>query len=387
MQKKIDPVALTQEFIRCPSITPIEAGALDILEEYLSALGFKIWRKVFTQEGYENVENLYARLGNGAPHLCLAGHLDVVPSGCENLWQFPPFSATIKDGLLFGRGAADMKSGVACLVSAVQEFLIDEFKGSISFLITMDEEGPAVNGIPKMLKWMSKQGEKPDACLLAEPSCPNTFGEAYKIGRRGTLTTYLKINGIQGHVAYPDKADNPLTRLVKILNLLKETKLDDGHEDFPPSNLEITRIYTDNKAENVIAANAEAFFNIRYNTHHSSESLQKWIIDVVEKYAKNYDISFKPNGDPFLAPKDSRLAQSIEKGVACILKQKPKAQTTGGTSDGRFIKDICPVAEFGIVGDTNHKIDEYVKVEDIYKLHQCYVEILKYFFSPALHKL
>ncbi len=381
MNSPIDAVKLTQDFIRCPSITPKEAGSLDILEKYLSALGFKIWRKTFQEKGYEDVENLYARIGEGSPHLCLAGHLDVVPTGDEKLWSHPPFAAHIDNGHLFGRGAADMKSGVACLVSAAQEFLTADFKGSLSFLITMDEEGPAVNGIPKMLGWMKEQGETPDACLLAEPSCPDIFGEAYKIGRRGTLSAHLTVKGVQGHVAYPDKADNPITRLVKILDALKAHKLDNGHENFPPSNLEVTRIYTDNKAENVIAASAEAGFNIRYNTHHSAESLQQWITDIVKSYTHDYALIFKPNGDPFLAPSDSLLAQAIENGVEKVMGQKPKAETTGGTSDGRFIKDICPVAEFGIVGATNHKIDENVKIEDIYKLHQCYVEIFKQFFA------
>ncbi len=382
MQKLTNPVELTKELINCPSVTPIEAGALDILEYHLKAMDFKVYRQVFSQEGYADVENLYAKRGEASPHLCLAGHLDVVPAGDEKLWDSPPFSATIKDGKLYGRGAADMKSGVACLLSAAQEFLRQDFNGSLSFLVTMDEEGPAVNGIPKMLKWMEQQGENPDACLLAEPSCPNIFGEAYKIGRRGTFSTYLKIKGVQGHVAYPDKADNPLTRLVKILDELKSHKLDDGHAHFPPSNLEVTRIYTDNTAENVIASDGEAFFNIRYNTHHTAQTLQKWITEVIEKHASDYDVIFNPNGDPFLAPQNSLLAQAIEKGVERVMGKKPAAETTGGTSDGRFIKDICPVAEFGIVGDTNHKINEHVNVEDIYKLHQCYVEVLKCFFQP-----
>ncbi len=380
MKTPIDPVKLTQEFINCPSVTPKEAGALDVLESYLTPMGFAVERITFSEEGYEDVENLYAKIGEGSPHLCLAGHLDVVPAGNEELWGSPPFYATIKDGLLFGRGAADMKSGVACLVSAVQEFLKQDFQGSLSFLITMDEEGPAVNGIPKMLKWMTQKGEKPDACLLAEPSCPNIFGEAYKIGRRGTFSAHIKVNGVQGHVAYPDKADNPITRLVNILAELKNHKLDDGHAHFPPSNLEVTRIYTDNRAENVIASDAEAFLNIRYNTHHSAASLQSWITEVINKYASDYAVVFNPNGDPFLAPQDSPLALAIEEGVERIMGQKPEGQTTGGTSDGRFIKDICPTAEFGIVGDTNHKINEHVKIEDIYKLHQCYGEILKLFF-------
>lgn len=377
----LDPVKISQEFIRCPSVTPKEAGALDILQDYLTGMGFKVHRITFSEPGYEDVQNIYAEIGSGSPHLCLAGHLDVVPTGDENLWTHPPFAAEIVDDKLYGRGAADMKTGVATFVSAAYEFLQNPFNGTLSFLVTMDEEGPAVNGIPKMLKWMEDNNKKPDACLLSEPSNPDVFGELYRIGRRGTLTTHLTVNGIQGHIAYPDKTDNPITRLVNIVKELKETKLDDGNAFFPPSNLEVTGFYTDNKAENVIPSSARIMFNIRYNTEHTAESLQKWISGVVAKYAKDYKISFNANGDPFIAPKDSPLVKALEAGAKKVLGHSPKADTGGGTSDGRFIKNICPVAEFGIVAATNHQIDEHVLVADIHKLHQCFVAIFKEYFA------
>ncbi|MFV0431952.1 MAG: succinyl-diaminopimelate desuccinylase [Alphaproteobacteria bacterium] len=377
----LDPIKITQELIRCPSVTPNEAGSLDVLEKYLKEMGFDIHRMTFSEDGYEDVQNLYAEIGSGSPHLCLAGHLDVVPTGDESLWTHPPFGAEIVDGHLYGRGAADMKSGVAAFISAVYEFLQQPFKGTISFAITLDEESVAINGTPKLLKWMKENNKKPDACLLSEPSCPDVFGESYRMGRRGTMTTRLTVHGVQGHIAYPDKTDNPITRLTNIVKELKDTRLDDGNDFFPPSNLEVTGFYTDNKAENVIPSSANIMFNIRYNTEHTKESLQEWITSVVKKYAQDYDMSFHPNGDPFIAPKDSSLVKAIEAGVSKVLGSVPKADTGGGTSDGRFIKDICSVAEFGIVAATNHQIDEHVKVEDIQKLHHCFVAIFKEFFA------
>ncbi len=377
----IDPIALSQKLIACPSVTPLEAGALDVLEKYLKDLGFDIIRKVFSQDGYDDVENLYASYGSGSPHFNFAGHLDVVPTGDLSAWQYDPFSATIQDGKLYGRGAADMKTGVACFVSAISSFIKEEFEGKISLLITMDEEGPAVNGIVKMLPFLKEKGEVFDACLLGEPSNPDIFGEYFRIGRRGTLSAAFTIEGKQGHVAYPEKADNPITRLMKILSELKTHKLDDGNEFFPPSNLEVTGVYCDNKAENVIPNSCRAQLNIRYNTEHTAEELKTWIEQTICAYASDYQLTFNHNGDPFVSQKGSSLVRAIEQGVALVLGKPPKGDTGGGTSDGRFIKDYCDIAEFGIVGDTNHQINEHVKLDDIIALKDCYLAILNHYFN------
>lgn len=382
-QKVIDPVALSQELIACPSITPKEAGALDVLEKHLNNLGFDVIRKTFSQDGHDDVENLYASYGKGTPHFNFAGHLDVVPTGDLTAWRHDPFSATIEDGKLYGRGAADMKTGVACFTAAVSSFISKDFDGKISLLITMDEEGPAVNGIVKMLPFLKEKNEIFDSCLLGEPSNPDVFGEYFRIGRRGTLSAKITINGKQGHVAYPDKADNPITKLMQILSELKTHKLDEGNDFFPPSNLEVTGLYCDNSAENVIPNSCQAQLNIRYNTEHTAEELQTWIKNIVANYAKDYKVTFNHNGSPFVSQKDSPLVQAIMQGVSSVLGKPPKADTGGGTSDGRFIKDYCDVAEFGIVGDTNHQIDEHVKIDDIIALKDCYLAILNHYFSKG----
>ncbi len=377
----IDPVELSCELINCPSVTPVDAGVMDVAIKYLQQLGFSC-HKLYFGEGEEKVGNIFASITKGeGKHLCLAGHLDVVPCGDESMWTYHPFCATVVNEKLYGRGAADMKTGIAALISACGQFLQTDFNGTISFLITLDEEGPAINGTAKVLKWMAEQNINIDASIVAEPSSPKFFGQYYKIGRRGSMTGYITVNGKQGHIAYPENFDNSITTLTKFLYELNNLSLDTGNEFFPPSNLEVVNIEVNNKAENVVPAKATATFNIRYNTEHSLASLQEKILNLASKVSKNISIGFKNSGDPFLADKNSDIVAAVAKGAQRIINKTVVADTSGGTSDARFIKDYCNVVEFGIVGATNHQVNEHVLIKDIYTLTDCYIAIFKEYFQ------
>ena len=384
--QKINELQLAKELIRFPSITPRDAGVMRFLEKKLKKLGFKTKILEFREKKSKPVKNLYARLGNKTPNFCYAGHLDIVPPGNIKDWTVNPFKPSVKQGHLIGRGANDMKGSVAAFVSAVSIFLNKnkKFKGSISFLITGDEEGDAINGTKKVIDYLKKKKEKINFCLVGEPTNPNRLGEMIKIGRRGSLTGILTILGIQGHVAYPHRANNPSTTLIKILNELKNIKLDKGTKNFQPSNLEVTKIYVDNNADNVIPRMAQATFNIRYNDKHSSDSLKKKLNKVISKISKKnkskFKIEYRVSGEAFLI-KPNATTFMIQNIVKKITKIKPKLSTTGGTSDARFIKNISPCLEFGLVGKTMHKVDEAVSLSDLKKLTKIYSLILDNYFS------
>ncbi len=384
--QKINELQLAKELIRFPSITPIDSGVIKFLEKKLKKLGFKTKMLEFKEKGFKPVKNLYARLGNKDPNFCYAGHLDVVPPGNLNEWTVNPFKPSIKKGHLIGRGANDMKSSIAAFVSAVSIFLNKnhKFNGSISLLITGDEEGDAVNGTKKVVDYLKKKKEKINFCLIGEPTNPNKLGEMMKIGRRGSLTGKLSIIGIQGHVAYPQRANNPSTTIVKILNELKNIKFDKGTKDFQPTNLEVTKINIKNNADNVIPGSAEATFNIRFNNQHSSSSIKNRLNRIFKRISKKnkskFKIEYKVSGEAFLT-KPNTTTFMIQNIIKEITKIKPKLSTTGGTSDARFIKKISPCLEFGLVGKTMHKIDEAVSLKDLNNLTKIYHNILQSFFK------
>ena len=391
---QIDPVNFAAELIRCPSVTPADAGALDLLEKVLTDIGFTCTRLPFQEPDTARVDNLYARIGDTAPHICFAGHTDVVPVGATDSWQKDPFSGEISDDKLWGRGAADMKGAIAAFVAATADYLAQEGKpkGSISLLITGDEEGPSVNGTIKMLDWLSTQQEVIDDCIVGEPTNPETLGEMIKIGRRGSVNTTITVEGIQGHVAYPHRAANPVPHLVQLLERLIAAKLDDGTPHFQPSNLELTGFDVGNAVTNVIPALAQARFNIRYNDIWNRESITDWInenlntahnalsetIDGENKFSLSVDINH--SGEAFLTPTGA-LSELAVSAVEKTLGMTPELSTSGGTSDARFIKDHSRVIEFGLVGKTMHKVDEHVRVDDIRSLTNIYQEILSGYFS------
>ncbi|MEC7551425.1 MAG: succinyl-diaminopimelate desuccinylase [Pseudomonadota bacterium] len=391
---QIDPVNFAAELIRCPSVTPADAGALDLLEKVLTEIGFTCTRLPFQEPDTSLVDNLYARLGDAAPHICFAGHTDVVPVGAADNWQKDPFSGDISDDKLWGRGAADMKGAIAAFVAATADYLSQNGKpkGSISLLITGDEEGPSVNGTIKMLDWLSTHQEVIDDCIVGEPTNPETLGEMIKIGRRGSVNTTVTIEGIQGHVAYPHRAANPVPHLVQLLERLITAKLDDGTPHFQPSNLELTGFDVGNAVTNVIPALAQARFNIRYNDIWSRDTITDWInenlnaahdalnnaIDGENKFSLTVDINH--SGEAFLTPTGT-LSELAVGAVEKTLGMTPELSTSGGTSDARFIKDHARVIEFGLVGKTMHKVDEHVRVNDIQSLTKIYQEILSGYFS------
>jgi succinyl-diaminopimelate desuccinylase len=382
----INELKLAKELIKFPTVTPVDAGIMKFLEKKLKTLGFKTKILEFIEKDSKPVKNLYARLGNKSPNFCYAGHLDVVPAGNLKDWTINPFKPVVKKGYLIGRGANDMKSSIATFVSAVDNFIKNnkKFNGSISLLITGDEEGVAINGTKKVVEYLKKKKEKIDFCLVGEPTNPNKLGEMIKIGRRGSMTGRLSIKGIQGHVAYPQRANNPSTALVQILKKLKEIKFDKGTKDFQPTNLEITKIKINNSADNVIPGLADATFNIRFNNKHSSNSIKKKINKIVKKTCnKNkskYKINYSVSGEAFLTTPNS-TTYMIQDIIKKITKIKPKLSTTGGTSDARFIKKIAPCLEFGLVGKTMHKVDEAVSLSDLKKLTLIYTNILKNYFK------
>ncbi len=383
---KPDPLALAQDLIRCASVTPVEGGALDLLEAQLGALGFVCHRLPFSEDGTPDVDNLYARFGDGQPNFCFAGHTDVVPVGDDGAWSVDPFAGTIRDDRLWGRGASDMKGAIAAFVAAAAAFLDDRgdaFDGSISLLITGDEEGPAINGTVKVLDWMAEAGQHIDHCLVGEPTNPEELGEMVKIGRRGSLTGKLTVRGIQGHVAYPHLSDNPAPRLIKVLDALNDRELDPGTAHFQPSNLEITTIDIGNPATNVIPGQATAVFNIRFNTAHTPNGLKDWIRSVCDTHGGDYELSFVPGGsEPFLT-EESGFTRIVAGAIERICGRPPQLSTTGGTSDARFIKNVCPVVEFGLIGRTMHQIDEHVGTGDVRNLSRIYRHILDDYFAAA----
>jgi succinyl-diaminopimelate desuccinylase len=375
-----DPVRLLQDLIRCPSVTPHEGGALSFLEKLLAAHGFECHRLKFSEAGTDDVENLYARRGKDAPHICFAGHTDVVPAGDEKGWGFNPFGGEIINGEVCGRGAADMKGAIAAFAAAAIDYIgTHDPKGSISFLMTGDEEGPAVNGTKKILEWLEKKGEKIDFCLVGEPTSRENLGDTMKIGRRGTLTGRLTVAGMQGHVAYPHLADNPVPKMVALLQALGAMGLDKGTAHFQPSNLEIVRVEAGEGADNVIPARAEAVFNVRFNDSYTGQSLEKRLRETLDAAKVPYALDVRVGGESFYTPPGD-FSALIENAVKKVTGLTPDSSTTGGTSDARFIRKYCPVIEFGIVGQTMHKTDERVKVEDLTRLTEIYAEILKNWF-------
>ena len=377
----ISELKLAKELIRKPSITPKDAGAINTLAKNLRSLGFRCHFINF-----KNIKNLYAKLGTSSPNFCYAGHTDVVPPGNINDWSVNPFKPAIKNNKLIGRGANDMKSSIACFVSAVSRFKVKnrKFKGSISLLITGDEEGLAVNGTKKVIEYLRKKKEKINFCIVGEPTNPNKLGEMIKIGRRGSITGSLTIIGSQGHVAYPKRANNPSDVIIKILKRIKEIKLDKGTKNFQPSNLEITKINIDNHADNVIPGSAHAVFNIRFNNKHSSNSLKRKLNKVFKSISKRakckFYINYQVSGEAFLT-KPNKTTYMVQNTIKKITKIKPKLSTTGGTSDARFIRKIAPCLEFGLVGKTMHKIDESVPLSDLKKLSNIYLNILENYFK------
>ena len=382
--RPVDAVALAQALVRCPSITPRDEGALDLVEAALTDLGFACRRMTFTAPGTATVDNLYARLGTAEPNFCFAGHTDVVPVGPPDAWSVDPFDAVVDDGVLFGRGAADMKGAIASFIAATARFLADtqgRFDGSISLMITGDEEGPAINGTRRMLEALAADGELPDLCLVGEPTNPGRLGDMIKIGRRGSLNGRITVAGHQGHVAYPHLARNPIPGLVKVLAALTAEPLDDGTEHFQPSNLEVTNVEVGNHATNVIPGQAEAMFNIRFNDLHTPDGLMELVRARCASAGVACEVEFTLSGDAFVTP-PGPLSDAISQAVAERLGREPELSTTGGTSDARFIKNYCPVAEFGLVGATMHKADEQVAVADIAALTDIYTGVLHRIFRP-----
>jgi len=380
----IDPVALTQALIRCPSVTPEDAGAIDILVGLLEPLGFACHRLDFQPDGEPVIRNLYARLGDSGPNFCFAGHTDVVPVGDRSAWTADPFSGSIADGRLYGRGAADMKGALAAMVGAISRFLAERGRpaGSISLLLTGDEEGRATHGTRAVLDWMKEADETIDACVLGEPTNPDRLGSTIKIGRRGSLTGRLTVHGTQGHVAYPHLADNPLPRLVRLLDALDAIRLDPGTEHFDPSNLEIVTIDVGNRATNVIPAKGEAVFNVRFNDTYSSADLIKLVRGALDQTGEAYDLAFEVSGESFLCPLGP-LSDMVMASIAAATGSRPIPSTSGGTSDARFIHHHCPVVEFGLVGTTMHKVDENTAVADIVTLTEIYRGILERYFPKG----
>ncbi|WP_435088502.1 succinyl-diaminopimelate desuccinylase [Candidatus Pelagibacter bacterium nBUS_29] len=382
----INELKLAKELIKFPSVTPTDAGIMKFLEKKLKTLGFNTKILEFKEKNSKPVKNLYAKLGKQGPNFCYAGHLDVVPAGNLKEWTVNPFKPSVKKGHLIGRGANDMKSSIAAFVSAVSNFVSNKrkFNGSISLLITGDEEGVAINGTKKVVDYLRKKKEKIDFCLVGEPTNPNKLGEMIKIGRRGSINGRLSIMGVQGHVAYPQRANNPSTALVQILNELKKIKFDNGTKNFQPTNLEITKINIDNSADNVIPGLASAKFNIRFNNKHTSSSIKKKIDSIIKKISnKNksrYKVDYSVSGEAFLT-KPNNTTFMIRDIIKKITKIKPQLSTTGGTSDARFIRKIAPCLEFGLVGKTMHKVDEAVSLSDLKKLTLIYSNILQNYFK------
>ena len=380
-----DVVTLAQALIRCRSVTPADDGALAVAAEALAGAGFAVEQPVFASPGSPDVQNLYARLGGSGPCLVFAGHTDVVPPGDEAAWRHDPFGAVIEDGWLHGRGAADMKGGVAAALAAARAFVAErgsEFGGRIAFLLTGDEEGPAVNGTVKLLDWAAERGERFDVCVLGEPTNPTVLGEMAKIGRRGSLTGRLVVRGIQGHVAYPNLTRNPIPVLARMVAALSDEPLDEGTQHFDPSNLEWTTVDVGNGATNVVPGEARAVFNIRFNDLWTPESLAAAIRVRLERAAAGtaYEVAFDPTNSVAFLTEPSAFVALVADAIEAECGRRPVLSTTGGTSDARFIKSHCPVVEFGLVGQTMHAVDERIDVDDLKRLARIYRDILERVF-------
>ena len=380
----LDPLELSQALIRCESVTPIEGGAQGVLARTLEPMGFVCHSLTFSDTDTPDVTNLYARRGTKGPHFCFAGHTNVVPVGDRNAWSADPFAGEVKDGMLYGRGAADMKGAIACFAAAVSRFLSKRksFDGSISFLITGDEEGPAINGTVKMLEWAAKRGETFDACIVGEPTNPKALGDMMKVGRRGSLNARLTVHGVSGHVAYPHLADNPCHRLVEMLAAITREPLDAGTDHFQPSTLQVSSIDVGNPTTNVIPAKAEARFNIRFTDAFDGKGVERWLRERLDRIGGNYDLKIQVSGESFLT-QPGRLSDIIGSAVKRVTGRTPELSTSGGTSDARFIKNYCPVIEFGLVGETMHKTDERMPVAELAALADIYEAILDDFFGPV----
>ena len=377
-----DAVSLAQAMIRCPSVTPDEAGVLGVLAQALQQAGFATRRMDFAAPGTPDIANLYASIGSGSPHFCFAGHVDVVPVGDLRAWTVDPFAADILDGALYGRGAADMKAAIAAFVAAAAQYRAQhDCKGTISLLITGDEEGPAINGTRKMLEALASEGVRFDACVVGEPTNKARFGDMMKIGRRGSMTGHLTVHGVQGHIAYPHLADNPVHRLARMMAALIEEPLDRGTEFFEASSLQFYTADVGNPTNNLIPAQARASFNIRFNDLHTSSSLEAGIRQKLDAIGGRYDLQISVSGEAFFTapgPLSTLLAGAVNE----VTGRQPELSTTGGTSDARFIRSYCPVVEFGLVGQTMHKVDERAALSDIAALQEVYRLALERFFAP-----
>ncbi len=386
---------ILRDLIRCPSVTPEEGGALSYLQERSEVSGFKAERVIFSDENTPDVDNLYSRLGTEGPHLMFAGHTDVVPIGHEDDWQLGAFSGDVKDGVMFGRGAVDMKGGIACFVAAVETYIEKHGQpnGSISLLITGDEEGPSVNGTDKLLKWAANKGETWDASIVGEPSNPSVIGDVIKNGRRGSFSGRITVKGVQGHSAYPHLSDNPVNGMIDLLNSLLGTPFDEGTDQFQPTNLEVTTVDVGNAATNVIAGQATAGFNIRFNDIWDGDTLKAEIINRLETGAKaaqlrkgknspvDFSVEWVGRVSPVFLTRDDTLINTLSNAIHSVTGKTPELSTGGGTSDARFIKDYCPVVEFGLVGQTMHQIDERTPLDDLDTLTAIYLKFLEDYFS------
>jgi succinyl-diaminopimelate desuccinylase len=386
MLKSINEVSLAKDLIRCKSVTPKDDGAINVVAKNLKKIGFKCQVMEFQDRGTAKIKNLYAKFGKSSPNFCFAGHTDVVPVGDLKSWTVNPFGGVIKKDKLIGRGVSDMKGAIACFIAAASEFLKKnkKIKGSISLLITGDEETIAINGTQKVIKKLIEKKEKIDFCIVGEPTNENRLGEMIKIGRRGSMTGHLTIIGVQGHVAYPHTSNNPSTIIVEILNKIKNLKLDKGNKDFQPSNLEVTKITIENKADNVIPAEANASFNIRFNNSHTSSSLKKKLnkifSNVTKKFKASYKIQYHVSGEAFLT-KPNKTVSMIRNVIKKSTKINPILSTSGGTSDARFIRKVSPCVEFGLIAKTIHQVDEMAKIADLKKLKNIYLNILINYFK------
>ncbi|GGE90344.1 succinyl-diaminopimelate desuccinylase [Stappia taiwanensis] len=380
--------ALARDLLRCPSVTPAEGGALTLLQERLEAAGFTVSRVVFSEPGTPDIDNLFATIGSGAPHFVFAGHTDVVPAGDSAAWRHDPFAGTVDDGILYGRGAVDMKGGIAAFAAAAIDFLASQggdLPGTVSLLITGDEEGPAINGTVKLLDWARAEGHRFDACIVGEPTNPNALGDAIKVGRRGSLSGTVTVTGVQGHVAYPHLAKNPVPDLMALVGALTGLSLDAGNERFQPSNLEITSVDVGNTAFNVIPRQAEARFNIRFNDQWTLDSLRARIeaaLEGVPGLSCDWSLTFKSDASESFLTHDAALIDTLADAVEAETGKRPELSTGGGTSDARFIKNHCPVVEFGLVGQTMHQVDERVPLDELDRLAAIYRRFLETYF-PA----
>ena len=372
-----DPLALAQALIRCASVTPADAGAQDVLAAALEAIGF-----IVTRLRFGDIENLYARIGTQAPHICFAGHTDVVPAGAAN-WSAGPFDGDVRDGVLYGRGACDMKGAIAAFIAGAADHLKARQpfelsgapQGSISLLITGDEEGPAIDGTVRVLEWMQANNQVPDFCIVGEPTNPSALGDMIKVGRRGSVNMTLTVHGIQGHVAYPHRVDNPIHRLVRIAAALTAAPIDAGSAFFEPTSIQVTSIDVGNTATNVVPASAKLMLNIRFNERHSGASLAAWVRATAERHAERFDLDVSISGESFLTPAGPEI-EALTAAIAEATGRQPKLDTGGGTSDARFIARYCPVAEFGLVGQTMHQVDERVPVDELRDLARIYRAVL-----------